>query len=708
MAEGMSSLQEPVAQKRLAAIVAIDVAGYSARTAVDEAGSAAEIAALREQIAAACAIHGGRVFNTAGDGFMLEFPTVSGALEAADALAATAGPPIRIGVHLGEVRVTADGDLLGHGVNVAARLQALAPARQVFASGDVKRAIRGPLAARLVDRGVVKLDKMDETVRVYGLERAEAPPAAEVLRPAAPPSRFYLRRRALIGGGAVAALGAAGFAGYRLLEPKSSGDRVVAVLPFDNLSPDPQLGYFADGLSEDIVNALIRGGGVQVTSSASSFTFRGASKAKAGQALGADYLLDGSVLRDGDRLRVNAQFSRADNHQILWSDSFDQDVGEELQIEDEIAARVTAALKQRFMAAANTAAELVDPVAYDLYLRGRAATRIHTPESVHQGGLLLLQAVRRAPNFAGAWYELANYYSRAAFLEPVDQQLAGFQLGRQAARRALELDPRNGAAYGIIGELTPCFNHWSQIDAIHRRGLAISPNSDDLLLWRGNFLMEAGRLREALPFLHRAQALAPFELFQNHSVCLGLTYTRQFKDALVFADRLDAIWPGQLATFWDRFWLFVAWERWADAKAHVNDPKRPHDSSGEYAVFSRMLDAIAVGDAAAREAVRRDLMGLGQLGLGYASQVVILLAKLGFADDAVTVARSAYLDKGDYRINRSVQFVGHSRYPLFGEADPGFLFHPFLAPLRASGRLDAVFDGIGLTAFWRQVGPPDA
>ena len=145
------------ATRKLATIVAVDVAGYSARTEADEAGTTAEVAALRTVIDAIAQRHGGRVFNSAGDGFMLEFPSSLLAVEAASELAEKCVPKVRVGVHLGDVAVQPNGDLLGHGVNVAARLMALATPGSVLISADVKRMMHGPLAQTLRSKGTVKL-----------------------------------------------------------------------------------------------------------------------------------------------------------------------------------------------------------------------------------------------------------------------------------------------------------------------------------------------------------------------------------------------------------------------------------------------------------------------------------------------------------------------------------------------------------------------
>ncbi len=160
--------------RRLTTIVALDLAGYSARTEADEAGSTAEVAALRSVIEGIAAPRGGRLFNTAGDGFMLEFGSSVAAVEAAFALAERCEPKVRIGVHLGDVVVQPNGDLLGHGVNVAARLMARSDPGSMLVSVDVRRTIRGALAERLVSRGYLQLDKMKEEIEAFSFRRLSA------------------------------------------------------------------------------------------------------------------------------------------------------------------------------------------------------------------------------------------------------------------------------------------------------------------------------------------------------------------------------------------------------------------------------------------------------------------------------------------------------------------------------------------------------
>ncbi|MBS0331608.1 MAG: winged helix-turn-helix domain-containing protein, partial [Proteobacteria bacterium] len=364
-----------------------------------------------------------------------------------------------------------------------------------------------------------------------GVSKAVAAPRSVAAEPGArAPGPPRIGRRELIAGGAVVVItGAAAYAGVRLWPRRGPADPLVAVLPFDNLSPDPQLGYFADGLSEDILNALTRSGEMRVTSRASSFTFRGPQKAKAAEALKADYLLDGSVLRAGGRLRVNVQLTEVANHETLWSDSFDRDLADGLQIEDEIAGRVAQALKIRFEIQPKVSH--LDPEAFDLYLRGREATGQHNAEALRGGAELLRQAVAKAPDFAPAWFELARNDWRSGFLSPLSDQVRDYQEGLDAAERTLNLDPKNGAAYGLIVQMKPFFGHWREIDAGLAKGLKLSPNDPNLLTWQCNFLSLCGRPRAALTFGRRALALDPFDIFPSSKLSQTLAATGQYAEA---------------------------------------------------------------------------------------------------------------------------------------------------------------------------------
>ncbi len=443
-----------------------------------------------------------------------------------------------------------------------------------------------------------------------------------------------------------------------------------------------------------------------MTARSSSFTFRGPDKAKAGAALKADYLLDGSVLKDAGRLRINARLSDVPNAQTLWSQSFDRDLGAQLQVEDEIAGQVASALKVRF---SPTAQKPVDPAAYDLYLRGRAASRVHTPESIRQGQDLLKAAVQQAPDFPKAWFELANNYTRIGLLQPLAEQERSFALGREAAARARALDPGYGAAWGIDALLSPFYNQWAAKRASLDHGARLSPHDPDVLLWRSYFLQATGHVQGVGPLVREAQQLNPLDTFPNGTLAQALTNARQFAEAEQTVDRFAALWPRSLGAYWFRLWLLVSARRYDEAVAWLkNDAVKPLDKQpDEYAVIGQAVEAMSHGSPAARREAGEACLRLARLGTGYASNSLVLLGGLAQWDMARALAHSLYLRKGPVTIDRSVQFIGNSRYQPFDEADAAYLFHPFLKPLRASGGLAEVFDGVGLSAYWRASAPPD-
>src|SRR5258706_4364412 len=321
MAENMPS-------RKLATIVGLDVDGYSARKEGDEAKTTAEVANLRKIIESIAESDGGRVFNSAGDGFMLEFGSSLSAVEAAQEFAERCEPKVRVGVHVGDVAVQPNGDLLGHGVNVAARLMARSAPGAVLVSADVRRMIRGPIAERMLSRGMMQLDKMAETIEGFAL-------------PTSAPST--------------------------VIPQVKDSEPLLAVLPFDNLSNDPEMQFFSDGVSEEIMQRLMRGAKLKVVGRTSSFQFRGERKPDAARALNCTHVLDGSVRRAAANVRVSAHLVETRSQTTLWSDRFDSDLGDIFAVQDQISESIASALRRTFYSVSSKA---IDPAAYDLYLRG--------------------------------------------------------------------------------------------------------------------------------------------------------------------------------------------------------------------------------------------------------------------------------------------------------------------------------------------------
>jgi adenylate cyclase len=448
--------------------MSVDVAGYSAMSEVDEAEALALVSRLHAALDAIVQGHGGRIFNTAGDGFMLEFASAAGALAAAEVLwGGVERQNVRVGIHVGDVMVSPSGDLLGHSVNVAARLQQIARPGAVVVSMDVRRAVRGRLQQRLHASGVAHLDKMSETIEIFTLETVAAQ------RPRA-----------------------------RRPEP------VLAVLPFDNESDAPEMNYFSEGVADEIISTLLRQSKIKVIGRTSAFQFKDDKKCDAAAALRATHVLDGSVRCSSVRMRVSAQLIDASNGVALWSERYEGDRSDAFALEDEIATKVGASLR-RSLTQSDRAAHPIDPAAHDLYLRARQIWLMMNDIEEDQAAVLLERCVALAPDFADAWAVLASV---RALLMPRDRDMIGtpeHDAALAAANRALELDPDCAQGFAALSMLKPAFAEHGEKLRLINEALKRTPNDATLHVARSAWLYGVGRLKDAARALETASLLDP-------------------------------------------------------------------------------------------------------------------------------------------------------------------------------------------------------
>jgi adenylate cyclase len=456
------------AARKLATIVALDVAGYSARTEADEAKTTSEVAALRKVIEAIAARHGGRVFNTAGDGFMLEFGSSLAAVEAAFALAETCEPKVRVGVHLGDVVVQPNGDLLGHGVNVAARLMAQSLPGAALISGAVRSSIRGPLAERLQSRGHLKLDKMAETIEAFALGDASVASA----------------------------------------KSESTRKVSVCVLAFSNISDDPQQEYFSDGISEDIITDLSKVSALGVTARNTSFQFKGKSVdvPTIARQLKVTHVLEGSVRKAAGRVRITAQLIDGASGEHVWAERYDRDLKDIFALQDEISEAIVKALKLRLLPEEKKAIEhrgTTNIDAYNLYLMARKLqARGH---AMFRGGAIIRlcqAAIKTEPDYARAWALMALTQALAATFGK-----GAKDDGLVAADRALALDASSAEAHTAKARVLMNLNNFEAAGSQIENALRLDPESSEVNQWAGLIRFVQGRPDDALA--HWMKAAAP-------------------------------------------------------------------------------------------------------------------------------------------------------------------------------------------------------
>jgi adenylate cyclase len=394
-------------ERRLAAILAADVAGYSRLIEADEEGTLGRLKTLRAEIIdAKIAGHNGRIVKTTGDGLLVEFASVVDALRCAAAMQSAMAesnaplPPdrrieFRIGINVGDI-VVEDGDIFGDGVNVAARLEGLAEPGGICISARVQEDAAGRLDLAFEDIGEQPLKNISRPVRVYRVRAALTHPAAKT------PGSLLSR---IAGEGAERQRRAAGEGSSPMLPLPDKPS--IAVLPFDNMSGDPEQEYFADGMVEEIITALSRIRWLFVIARNSSFTYKGQTVdvKRVGQELGVRYVLEGSVRKGGNRVRITAQLIDATNGAHLWADRFDGLLEDVFELQDKVAISVAGVIEPTLRQSEIERARRKRPDsldAYDLYLRALPDAFAAMPEDADKALALLRKAIELEPDFAAA------------------------------------------------------------------------------------------------------------------------------------------------------------------------------------------------------------------------------------------------------------------------------------------------------------------
>jgi TolB-like protein len=450
----MTQKQPARVGRRLAAIVAADVAGYSRLMGLDEVGTARTLRKHRKVTDALVAKHGGRLVKTTGDGVLLEFPSVVDAVECAVAVQAVMdqrneGIPdewrmlFRVGINLGDILIEGD-DILGDGVNVAARLEGIAEPGGICISASAYDQVRGKVAVEFADLGELTLKNIARPIRAYAVG-----PSANAHQAASLPSSA----------------------------PRLS----LVVLPFANIGGDPEQEYFVDGVTESLTTDLSRISGAFVIARNTAFTFKGkpVDVKKLGRELNVRYVLEGSVQRGGNRLRVNVQLVDADTGNHLWAERFDKPVADLFDMQDEIVSRLANTLNAELIAAeARRAERSPHPDAMDLYFEGWAWLNrgAVNPENIAQAQRFFERALLLDPCCVEALVGAALVDVQTVQHLFIDDRTARLAAAETAALKALSLAPNHAEANRILGLVQIFTNRVAQSIAQCERALALDRN----------------------------------------------------------------------------------------------------------------------------------------------------------------------------------------------------------------------------------------
>jgi adenylate cyclase len=522
--------QEHRVERRLAAIFAADVAGYSRLMSQDEVGTLRILTAHRQIMDRLITEHGGRIANTAGDSVLAEFPSAVDAVQCAvgvqEALAqAIQDAPVehrlqfRIGVHVGDVMVRG-GDLLGDGVNIAARLEGLSDPGGICISEATYGYVRKTLPLAFTDLGLQTVKNIEEPIRVY---------AVKAISPAVN--------------------------GTTETKPLSLPDRPsIAVLPFTNMSPDPEHEFFADGMSEDIITGLSRLRWLFVIARNSTFTYKGKAVdvRQVARELGVRYVLEGSVRASGKRIRVTGQLIDAETGKHVWAEKYDRHLEDVFAVQDEITQNVVATIEphlyaQESLRVINQPPENV--ATWGLVVRALTLINKVDRQANQEAQALINRAIGREPSYARAYAILAWAKWWEGFNQwPADRAAitALYKKAEELAERALALDPDEPWARMIVGLTLSGSGHHDRALEQLRNALDAHPNWALGRSMYGLALVRAGQFDEAISETGQALRMSPLDTFAGlYTVFHGLALmaARRFPEALVHLRRSIKAYP---------------------------------------------------------------------------------------------------------------------------------------------------------------------
>jgi len=517
-------------ERKLAAILAADVSGYSRLMSSDEEGTLMRLKShRRELIDPKITEHNGRIVKTTGDGLLVEFASVVDAMRCAVEVQRGMADrnsdvptekriEFRVGINVGDIIID-DDDILGDGVNVAARLEGLADPGGICVSGRVYEDTRGKIDIAFEDTGEQQLKNIVWPVRVF---RAQLSGTAGVARPA-------LAR---------------------------SDKPSVAVLPFQNMSGDPEQEYFSDGITEDIITALSKHRSLLVIARNSTFAFKGQGIdiRLVGTKLGADYIIEGGVRKMGERIRITAQLIETEGGRHLWAERYDRNLDDIFEVQDEIVATIAARIEPEVSTAELRRAEKKPPAtlrAWDLLQLGKKHLYRSTAEDNLEAQRLFRHAIELDPELA----EAHAYLSYALVLgmtyfeaDPDDGRLHDVVA---IARQAVELDDQDALIRFIYGRALVARGAYAHALSELQTAVELNPNLAVVHCGLADALAYEGRFAEAMPFFHKAIELSPYDpqrwAFYSYRALAHLL-AREFDQAVEWANKAVLVprchyWP---------------------------------------------------------------------------------------------------------------------------------------------------------------------
>jgi adenylate cyclase len=529
---GGISLATEHLERRLAAVLAADVAAYSRLMGIDEEGTLARLKAVRKTLVdPTIAKHRGRIVKTTGDGMLVEFASavdaVRGAVEVQREMAdQNASVPkdqrieLRIGIHVGDIIID-DSDIFGDGVNIATRVENECEPGGVYLSDDAFRQVRGKMSFVFEDIGERVLKNIERPVRIYAVRSpVDAQPEPPAGRISSPPPTLPLPNKPSI-----------------------------VVLPFQNMSGHREQEYFADGLTENLTTDLSRFPGLFVIGRNTAFTFKGKTidLKQVGRELGVRYALEGSVQRFGDRIRVNVQLIDAQTGGSLWAERFDRDRGDLFQVQDEISRRVAWSLTRQLNKAERERGERQrssNPDSVDLFLRAQASELwVNHRDNAAERLKLYERAVQLDPRNADAWVGIAINRATFVYLGWSPTPSDDLRTAMAAAEQALAINPNDPYAIHAKGQVFFARRQFAAALEAFEHAIELNPSNPYFRQLVAVAKIALGRAEEAFEPLSEAIRLSPRDLhIADFYLCIGFAHwdLERYPEALQWLERSKA------------------------------------------------------------------------------------------------------------------------------------------------------------------------
>ncbi len=520
-------------ERRLAAVLAADVVGYSRLMGEDEAGTLERLKSLRRELVQPKIVEcRGRIVKLMGDGLLAEFPSVVGAVQCGvdiqrSMIARDADLPddrriwLRIGINLGDIIVEGS-DIYGGGVNVAARLEELAEPGGICLSGDAYRQAKGKIEAEFEDMGEQNLKNVAEPVRVYHI-------AGE---------------RSVMGAPTTTATALA-------LPDKPS----IAVLPFTNMSGEPEQEFFADGISEDIITALSKISKLFVIARNSTFTYKGRAVdvKQVGREQGVQYVLEGSVRRSGNRLRITAQLIDATTGHHVWAQRYDRVVRDLFDLQDEITREVTSALQVELTEGEQArlwASGTHNYEAWEIVVQLPVLIQSHRKEDIFTARRLAEQALQLDDQYAAAWTWLGWSHYEEVFHGWSGTPDASLELAMDAANRSLSIDGSNPDTFALLVFINLTQRNYDQALDFAERGLALGPSNSFMAGVAANVALFCNRPQDVVVLLRKAMRLCPvYPAWYVGDLAWAYLLMNRLEDAIAAAQDAIRLDPDYVYTY---------------------------------------------------------------------------------------------------------------------------------------------------------------